>query len=334
MTLILPPPLPPRATLGVIAPSSPIEPDEAPFADRGYARLRAKGLEVVEAANCRHIHHHAAGSPRQRADALHTFFLDPDIHAIMAFWGGLHTHQMLEFVDWDLIKAHPKPLIGYSDMTCLLNAVTHRAGLVTFLGPAVITFAKPTLFEYSWDCFAQMLLGPCTLPHAFLPAPTYSDNAWYSHPDKRMIQTPSAGWRTWREGQAQGRSVGGNLGVLLLLAGTPYWPDLQDAILILEDDESETPQTLWRMFTQARHMGLFSQIKGLVIGRFPQAVGLGPQDPLEAILDWALADFEGPVLLDLDCGHTDPLMTLPLGVECRLDATAKTFAVLEPWLAS
>lgn len=330
--LIRPSALPPGATLGVIATSSPINGGGDALIERGYERLRDKGFDIVEAPNCRSKYGHAAGTIEERADALHAFFADPDIDGIIAFWGGLNTHQILEYLDWELIAENPKPLVGYSDVTCLSNAITQMTGLVTFSGPAVITFAKPTLFDYSWRCFERVLMeGGERLNYE--PSPVCSDNAWYEHEDKKMVEKPAPGWRCYQPGEASGPIVGGNLGTLLLLADTPYWPDMEGCILFAEEDEDESPGTIDRMFTQARQMGIFDQIAGMVVGRFAACVEFGDDDSFEMILDDALAGYDFPVMLDVDFGHTDPLMTFPLGVECRMDAGEGTIELTEPWVA-
>lgn len=130
-------------------------------------------------------------------------------------------------------------------------------------------------------------------------------------------------------GRSEGTIVGGNIGTLLLLAGTKYWPSMRGKILFVEDDEAENPKTIDRFFTQLRHMGVYDQIKGLIIGRFPRCVGLTENDSLEMILQNALKGYRIPVIADFDMGHTDPLMTIPLGAKVSLDATKKRITLLE-----
>lgn len=328
--LIFPPPLTEGATLGIIATSTPVDDAGDELVERGYNRLRKLGFEVVEAPNCRSRHGHMAGTVQQRVDALHDFFADDDIDGIMSFWGGLNTHQMLEHLDWELIAANPKPLVGYSDLTCLTNAITAKTGLVTFQGAAGITFAKPRLFDYSVRWFRRVLVeGGDRL--AYEPAGGCSDNIWYERDDEKMLEKPAPGWRCFQPGVGTGRIVGGNLGTLLLLAGTSWWPELEGRILFAEEDEVETPGTVDRMFTQARQMGVFDEIAGLVVGRFPESVGLGVEG-LEMILERVLEGCDIPVLVDVDFGHTDPRITYPLGVECRMDARAGELELVQRWV--
>lgn len=325
---IIPPKLKPGSRIGIVATSSPIDDLGEEVVERGYQRLLDLGLEVVEAPNIRTRTGHTAGSIAARVNAIHGFLKDPDIDGIMAFWGGNQTHQLLEYLDYELFARHPKVIIGYSDFTPLLNTITSRTGLVTYCGPAVISFAKPTLFDDTTSWFRRALFEPAA-PLDFQAAATISTNLWYEREDQQMIQRPSEGWKTFRPGLARGPLYGGNLGSLLLLAGTPYWPNLEGAILFVEEDESETPESMDRLFTRLRQMGVFAPIDGLVIGRLPDSVAFSERDPFEDILATALEGYDIPVLYDVDFGHTDPLLTIPIGMIGELDAGTGVFRVLE-----
>lgn len=315
-------------TLGVIATSTPVSRAGDETIERSYAFLRSKGFNVVEAPNCRKVYGHAAGTVQERVDALHAFFKDSSIKGIIAFWGGFQTHQLLEYLDYELIKKNPKPIIGYSDMTALQLGIFAKTGLVTFSGPCGITFGKPRIFEYSWKHFEKTLMTP-EIPFMLEQSTEYSDNEWWLRADKRVLVKKTSGWKTYQGGSAEGTLIGGNLGTMLLLHGTEYWPDLKNAILFVEEDEEEKPQTIDRLFTKLRQIGVFDQIKGLVVGRFHSKVGFTSKDSFELILKDALKGYDFPVLYDVDFGHTDPLVTLPIGIKCYMDADKKEIIYLE-----
>ncbi|OFZ22862.1 MAG: hypothetical protein A2X94_17560 [Bdellovibrionales bacterium GWB1_55_8] len=328
MKLLKPSALKQGDTLGVIACSTPITASSDETIQRGYQVLRDHGFNLVEAPNCRLNVGHSAGSIKERVKALHAFFRDPKIHGIIAYWGGFQSHQLLEYLDYDLIRKHPKPLIGFSDMTALQVGIHSKTGLVCFSGPAVITFGKPTQIPFTWDHLEKVVMKP-EVPFKISASTSYTDNKWYMEPAKKMAFQPNPGWKVFRSGKAEGQIIGGNLGTLLLLAGTEFWPDFKGKILFAEDDEAESPKTMDRMFTQLRQMGVYEQIKGLVIGRFPGSVEFTENDSLEMILRDALKGYKFPVITNVDFGHTDPLITIPLGVKCRMNTSKNEIAYLE-----
>ncbi len=328
MRLIKPARLRTGARLGIVTCSTPLSACGPDAVQRARERLEARGFEWIEAPNTRTTYGHSAGTVRDRVRALHAFFRDPKIDAILSFWGGFQSHQLLEYLDYDLIRRHPKPLLGYSDTTALSVGIHARTGLVTFSGPAGITFAKPTLPDFTWEHLEKVLMQP-TVPFPLQTSKEYSDNPWFKEPSQTMTFEPNPGWRVFRQGRAEGALIGGNVGTMLLLAGTAFWPNLKNKILFVEDDEAETPRTMDRCFTHLRQLGAYDQIKGLIVGRFHRDVKFTPSDSLEMILKEALRGTKFPVLTGVDFGHTDPLVTLPLGVRARLETRRPSITLLE-----
>jgi muramoyltetrapeptide carboxypeptidase len=316
MKPIKPPALKKGDLLGIIACSSPISHCSPVAKERGYRFLQDLGFQLKEAPNCAHTVGHSAGTVKERVEALHAMFVDPEIKGIISFWGGFQSHQLLEYLDFDLIKLNPKPFIGYSDTTALQVGIYAKTGLVSFSGPAVITFAKPQVPDFTVEHFKKVLMAP-TNSFVIGISQQCSDNVWYV--EDKMIFKPHAGPQVFRPGKASGIAIGGNIGTMLLLAGTPYWPDLKGKILFVEEDESEHPATMNRMFTQLRQMGVYDQITGMVVGRFAERVGFEESDSLEMILEESLKGYHFPVITGVDFGHTDPMITIPIGIICSLD---------------
>lgn len=328
MKLIKPKALKPGDTLGIVACSTPITASSNETIERAYKRLRERGFNLLEAPNCRKIYGHAAGAIKDRVMALHDFFRDSKVDGILHYWGGYQSHQLLEYLDYDLIKKRPKPFIGYSDTTALQIGLYSKIGLVTFSGPAGITYGKPVVPEFTWGHFEKVVMNP-DVPLKLGTSREYSDNPWYIDPDKQMRFEPNQGWRIFRKGRAEGAIVAGNLGTMLLLAGTEYWPDLRGKILFVEDDEAESTKTMDRKYTQLRHMGVYEQISGMVVGRFHRDVKFRDDDSLGMILGDALRGYDFPVITGVDFGHTDPLVTLPIGIKCRVNTARCEIALLE-----
>ncbi|MFZ4712557.1 MAG: S66 peptidase family protein [Bacteriovoracaceae bacterium] len=312
--------------IGIIALSTPATLKKE-MRERAYSKIRELfGFNIIEAPNLDTVTAHTAGTIKDRTKSLHDFFKRKDIHAIMSFWGGFNTHQILEYLDYDLIKKNPKILIGYSDTTTLLSAIHHKTGLITFNGPAVITFAKPILPFETLETFTALLMKGLE-NYTYPVSKKFSDNQWWT--EDKMYFDQNEGLKTFSKGKAAGTIVGGNIGTLLLLAGTPYWPNMKGKILFVEDDEAENPKTIDRFFTQLRHMGVFKQIKGMVVGRFSRSVGFSESDSLHMILKDALKGYKFPVITEFDMGHTDPVATIPIGAKVEIDATKLSIKILE-----
>ncbi len=315
-------------TLGVIACSTSMSATTEETIQRAYGFLRGKGFKIIEAPNCRQTVGHTAGSIKDRAKALNDFFKNPKIDGILNFWGGYQSHQLLEYLDFEMIKKNPKPFIGFSDSTALQVGLYSQAGLVTFSGPAGITFGKPIVPEFTWDHFVKVLIAP-QVPLALGQSSTFSENPWWREPSKEMIFKVNEGWKIFKGGSASGRLIGGNVGTMLLLAGTKYWPKLDGAILFLEDDEVESSRTIDRLFTQLRQMGVYEKISGVITGRFHGDVKWREDDSFEMVLRDSLKGYRFPVITGVDFGHTDPLVTLPLGIKCEINTRKPSITLLE-----
>lgn len=295
----LPPPLSPGATVALVAPSGPLR-DEADLT-RALDATRAMGWTPVVGEHVRERLGYLAGSDAHRADDLNRFARDPEIDGIWCIRGGYGATRLLDAIDYDAWRRHPKTLIGYSDITALHAAVGRKAGLVTFHGPT----ARGATNEHSL---------------AFLRGAVTSRGCQY------FIEYPAA--TTLRPGRARGRLVGGNLAVLTAIVGTPYAPDFDGAILMLED-VNESVYRLDRMLTQLRLAGALDRLAGLVFGAFTEI----PPDTSneDRPLDDLLAEFAQragvPCLSNFPMGHLDVQWTIPLGAPAWLDADDKTIVV-------
>jgi muramoyltetrapeptide carboxypeptidase len=328
MKTIKPQKLSPGDSIGIFALSNYASLNASKIA-RAYDFFKSYDLKIVEAKNLYHEVGHSAGTIKERVEAFHALIRNKKIKMLVSFWGGFQTHQVLEYLDFDLIKKNPKIIIGYSDTTSLLNAIHAKTGLVCFNGPAVITFIKPEIPPLTLDIFEQIFLEN-TDKLIYEDSNFFSDNQWYIN--NKMEWSKNPGRQIFRHGKAQGQIVAGNVGTLLLLAGTKYWPQMKKKILILEDDESEKPETIDRFFTQLRQMGVFKQIKGLIIGRFARSVGFSKSDSLHMILEDALKGYKFPVITEVDFGHTDQLWTIPVGIKIKMDTKNSLISLQESCL--
>ncbi len=334
-SLLVPPRVKPGDTVAIVCPSAPAVAYWPHRVERGREFLHSLGLRTRLMPNAGARDGFVAGTPEQRAADIHEAFLDPDVSVVLAAIGGYNSNQLLPHLDFDLIAAHPKVLQGYSDITWLLWAVAARSGLRTFHGPALV----PELGE-----FPEVL--PCTArslraawfgeePAPFSPAEAWTDEFldWFVRADLARPRTlvPGAGWRVLRDGRAEGWLFGGNLETIAWhLRGSSLWPDLEGALLFLEiSEDAPSPAAVDSYLTDLEHLGVFEQAQGLLFGR-PLRY---PADQREALLTVVRRRTERsgiPVLADVDIGHTDPMLTLPLGARARLDTSVPEFRLLEP----
>lgn len=292
--------------IGIIATSSPGSTLAEESKERGLKFFHNKSIELQFADNVFYSGDYVAGTVSERLNQLENFLKDPSLDLLMAFWGGNQTHELLPYLSPDIFRSQ-KPIVGYSDLTPLFNYLATKGHRNSHLGPAFITFCKPHDFPYSWDLLEKSLSGEAFTVE---PSPISSSNIWYKEGGMRIDK--SAGWKTFREGTASGRAMGGNIGSMLLTAATPYWPDLDGCILFLEEDESESIETIDRLLTQLEHMGVYEKICGIVIGRYCEGIFRSEEEQIR-LYNKVFRNFRGPIIYNCDFGHSDPLFTIPLG---------------------
>jgi muramoyltetrapeptide carboxypeptidase len=307
-------------TIGIVAPSNSASLIDPRIFDVGVKKLESKGFKLRFGNNIRARWGHAAGTVQQRLEDLMDMFEDSEVDAIMTVFGGFNSHQLLHYIDYEVIRENPKIFIGFSDITALSNAFLTRSGLVNFSGPAFVTFCQPDLPEFTERYFDEILIeGKRSTISA---SEEWAEDTWWREPinfGKREWKA-NPGWNVFRSGIAEGSCVGGNISTFMLLAGTDYWPDMEGSILFLDEDEVETPQTIDRYLTQLRHMGVYDEISGMVVGRLPTELGFSKEDTLSMILEEATRGYDFPIVGGVDFAHTDPMITIPLGVRCMVDA--------------
>jgi muramoyltetrapeptide carboxypeptidase len=296
------------ATVALIAPSSP--PSEEKLA-KAIANLTALGFNIREGKSLRTRHGHLAGTDAERLSDLHEAFQDPSIDAIWCVRGGYGASRLLPQIDYELIRKHPKLLIGYSDVTALHLAIHARTGLVTIHGPvAASDFPENTLQHFR----AIVMDG---VERHVVAAPT-QDFAGDEY--KPFTISP---------GQATGQLTGGNLALLSALAGTPFAPVFRKKIVFIED-VGEQPYRIDRMLTQLLQATDLSKAAGIALGVFNDCQPK-PDSPSLSLAD-TLRDRLGglgiPVVYGIPFGHVNDQATLPYGIPATLDATAQVLTIL------
>jgi muramoyltetrapeptide carboxypeptidase len=303
-------------TIGIVSPASPYN----TYSDvlRGIAWWEAHGYRVKLAEGALERKDWLAGDPETRARDLMAMFTDSSVDVIQCLRGGYGSAQIIPQLDFQVIAAHPKPFMGFSDITALHTALLRFTGLATFYGPSFTAVGEPEMSDFTAQRMLQVLGGKTTGP---LPR----------NPDDPFV-------RALAPGKASGRLVGGCLSDLLFTMGTPWEFNLDDAIFVFEEVGS-SPHGIDRALLQLNQAGKFERVKGVVIGDLTGCEwndGGGSPWPhtktLEEMLEERLSVLGVPVIYKLPFGHGTHMATFPLGVQATLDASTCTLEVTEPAL--
>ena len=297
--VIKPPALRQGDKIALIAPASSFN-HEAFL--RGCDRLRQMGYEPVYAQNIFDRDIYFAGTAERRTQELHDYWRRDDIAALICVRGGYGSNYLLEKLDFNLFAAHPKILLGCSDITSLLTAIHDRTGLIGFHGPMVAKdLADGTFDASSWN---NALSGAAE---------------W---------DIPAASVEVLRPGKARGKLCGGCLSMLVASLGTPFDIQAQDSILFIEDI-AEKPYRIDRMLMQLRLAGKLDGVRGFVFGEMLDcAPPKGETYTLPEVIMRVLAPYNVPVVFGLKSGHVSSgNITLPIGVETELAAEGSKVAL-------
>lgn len=279
--------------VGVIAPAGPTPPDDVARVEPLFARfgLRAR---VYPGCHARHpLHSFLAADDDTRLADLHAAFADDEVAAVFALRGGWGSARLLDRIEVSLLHAHPKPLVGFSDITSL-HALLACEGRVGLHAPVCTSLLRDGGKGDAQALF-DLLMQPLRAGHHMAP-----------------LLAPEA-WRV--PGRASGRLVGGNLSIVASLLGTRWaWPS-EGAILFLED-VSEALYRVDRLMTQLRQAGVLAAASGFLLGSFTEDA-----DPT-AVLKEHLGALGKPLLSGWPAGHATPNRALPLGARVTLDAVA------------
>jgi len=299
----IPPILRRNDTIGLAAPAGPIRED---VFREGREMLRRAGLEPVFSPEVLSSQGYLAGGDRRRAEELHRLWEDQDVKAILAVRGGYGSGRLLPRLDFSLFARRPKILMGFSDLTFLLNAVTVASGLVTFHGPMLSTMVRD-------GSAALEGLNRLRFP--------------------RMEDIRPRGLEVLRPAAASGRLFGGNLACLCHLLGTGFEPPWDNAILLIEDI-NEPMYRIDRMLTHLATRGVFDAVAGVVIGHF---LDNGPRESRyideiwERVLE--LTPDATAVWGNFPAGHGPDNVVLPIGARVVMDSGAGALRFPEPVLS-
>lgn len=314
---LLPLPLNKGDTVALVSPSAAI--NEPVGLQLAWEAMQALGFKVKTGAHYASRYGHLAGTDAERAGDLNAMFADKQVKAIICVRGGSGAARLLPLLDYDLVRANPKVLLGYSDITALHCAIQAKTGLVTFHGPVA---------SGSWNRFNVDQFQRLFFKRELMRYRNVTDDDDELVPRKNRTATINGGI-------ARGELVGGNLTVLAALAGSSYLPDFRGKILFLEDVE-EAPYRIDRMFSTLKLMGALDGIAGLIFG---ECTDCKPGDGYGSLtLDQIFADHIAPLKIPAYrgamIGHIREQFIVPVGGTVEMDADAGTFRLLDPVFAA
>ena len=299
-------PLFPGARVALTAPASAVPAERLqPALDF----VRALGLEPVVYPSCyfENRHGYFAADDAQRARELNEAFADDSIHGVWCIRGGYGAHRLLPLLDFDVIRAHPKRFLGYSDVTALHIAFNQTCGFMTYhtIMPSTEHHGAD---EFSMDRLKKALFGSLAGP---------------------LENPPGMSLTALVPGKASGRLCGGNLSLIAASMGTPWELDTRGKLLFLEDIGEKTYR-IDSMLTQLRNAGKFDECAGVILGAWTDCPPEYPEKTLELpeIFGELIVPAGKPAVMGLACGHTLPTLSLPLGARVELDADAPALSVL------
>ena len=286
-------------TIGVIAPSNYIEKDDLEYINASIALMEASGFKVKFG---KYVFENTLGygtSPEKRAADINWAFKDDEVKAIMCVKGGEDSNTTLDYIDYEMIKKHPKIICGFSDNTSILNAIHEKAGLVTYHGP---TFKSLTSWEtgYAYKQFIK----------------TFVENI-----ESLIMGEPEDEYTTIQAGQAAGELIGGNLSLFTKLVCGKYAVNVQDKILFLEELGFEAaPEMVNSNIYYLKQNGVFDKIAGLWIGNYEHPSKIS----LEKIITNVIGDeYKFPIIKSNNFGHIDKKIIIPIGTKAEINTNEK-----------
>jgi len=301
MKLIKPERLQKHDLIGLISPSDSLHRRHAGLM-RGIKILRKMGFGTKLGKNALKEKYHMAGSDEERASDLNEMFENSEVKAIICTDGGSAAYRILRLIDYRTIKKNPKIFVGLSDITLLHSAINRKSNLVTFHGPLVIHGINSSHLGYKKG------MEPYTKEY-FLKALTQSK------PIGRI--RPSSKWNLLKEGNANGRLVGGLLRLIENILGTEFEPEFKNSIFFLEEYQQHYAR-IERSLIHLKEIGAFEKIKGMIIGHLEQCTLIHPKYTLEKIIRDLLDEYDFPVLKIEEIGHNTKNITIPIGVKAQI----------------
>lgn len=266
-----------------------------------------KGFKIKRGKYVFEDYYGSAGTREQKAEDFMNMFMDKEVKAIICLEGGETCNTFIDLLDYEVIKQNPKILMGYSDITVLLQTIYKKTGLITFHGPNFVSFAMNDI-QAQYEEIESVLIN------------------------KQLNKFIKGSKKVVRRGNAQGKLIGTNLGSMMYLLGTDYLPDMQDKILLIESLRS-SPNECQRRFAHLKQYGVFDKVKGIIVGYNYDLQKNGDIYPqMEDILLEYTKEYNFPIIKCNDFGHEIANCILPVGSDTLIDCNNGKVIITEEFL--
>jgi muramoyltetrapeptide carboxypeptidase len=249
-----------------------------------------------------------------KIEAIHNAFLDKSTDLIICAFGGFSSINLIDKIDYDLIKQNPKPLFGFSDITVLLNAIYTKTKIHTFYGPLFMSFLCEYKRDYVIEYFNKSL-------NNLEEYDLLNSNEIIDYNDKDEITRRKNDYWVIRKGKAKGVVVGGHIPTFNLLQGTEYFPDLNDKILLLEMNELDGINSLnvfERLLQSLKLQHNFDKLNGILIGAFHSKCEV-THEAFLSLFDNLLIEMDIPIIANCNFGHILPIVSIPIGGVIKIE---------------
>lgn len=269
--------------------------------------LIQKGFKIKKGNYVLEDYYGSAGTREQKAEDMMNMFQDKEVKAILCLVSGQTCNTFIDLLDYEVIKQNPKIITGYSDITVLLQAIYKKTGLVTFHGSSFVCFGEKDA-EEKFKEFENVFI------------------------EKKVKKFEIGQKKFLRKGNVQGKIIGTNLGCMMHLLGTEYFPDMQDKILLIESYRT-SPNECQHRIIHLKQYGVFDKVKAVVVGYNYDLQKDGESYPqMEDILLEYTKEYEFPIIKCNDFGHKIPNAVIPIGVEARIDSEKEKIKIIEEFL--
>lgn len=322
MKIIKPQKLQKGDAVAIISPSGFVPDELKNQFDNGVKFLESLGLKMKIGKNALKRHYYSSGTIEERLNDIHKAFADKEVKAVIMSIGGESANQLLDGLDFDLIKKNPKIFSGISDGTTLLNPIFSKTGLITYHGPDLIfTFGEPVSEIVKENLIKTWFEGNV---RELKPNPNWKGL------DELNKNEKYKGWQCVRKGKAKGKLIGGNITCLVNLENTAFEPDYKDAILFLESYMLNIA-ALDQAFIHFRQAGVFDKINGLILGHFygSRMEDKSQDREVSDVILEITKDYSFPILQIGELGHNVENYVLPIGCRAKIDTWKKRFLIEE-----